>query len=233
MYLSPIIYYHVLCYGDWKILFQEQILKLYASGLLFSCHSCKIYLTNWTDEDYKWVMDQINGLSLCSCHKIPVEDWRREERATLLSMYSDCVNMGGDDYPILYLHTKGLTRGGYNVVTWRYFMEHFNITKWSNAVSQLSKGKDAYGVNLRDDTIEYFGNRYLHYSGNIWWSKSSYIRTLDPSFISVGDNRWHAEFWLGQRGSFETFYNALDSEVDHYHQPFEIGGYLKIIDKVL
>lgn len=228
----PIVYYHVLCYGDWKKLFQEQLLKMYASGLLANSRGIRVFLTRWNEEDREWVLDQLSGVHNVTLVLHSSDVWAMEERATLLYMHREAKHFN-EDVPILYIHTKGLTRGGYNVDTWRMFMEHYNVTLWKQAILAMSKGKLAYGVNLRDDTVEYFGSRFLHYSGNIWWSRSSFVKELDPSFISDTENRWHAEFWIGTKGSFDAFHCALESGVDHYHFPFEVGKYIKTNSEIL
>jgi hypothetical protein len=87
---------------------------------------------------------------------------------------------------------------------WRKFMEFFNLIKKDDCLKILDK-YDTCGVNLTDQP-------YKHYSGNFWWSKSSYICTL-PDFNSINISyRWNAEFWIGMgNGKMYNFYTEPDA----------------------
>jgi hypothetical protein len=90
-----------------------------------------------------------------------------------------------EDAIFLYCHSKGVTaplqylRYGdvirYNSYHyWRAFLNWGVLEKWKDCVDILSKA-DIAGVN-------FFETPAPHFSGNFWWSKSSYLKTLpDPA----------------------------------------------------
>lgn len=225
---APRIYYHALLWGDsWKTLVQHHMMKLYTSNLLQSAESMIIGVSAFNDNDSKWMKDLWSDFTNVSviCHDQSII--AKEERATLLLMKEWCDCHDGDS-PILYFHTKGLTRGGYNVDLWRMFMEYYNIDRWKSAVSILSGEWVTYGVNLRSDTKNLFGNDYHHYSGNFWWTKSSYVKTLSNDFL-LGSNRWEGEFWIGTGEKPHLMYNQMESGLDHYDEEFTVKNYIKPI----
>jgi hypothetical protein len=62
----------------------------------------------------------------------------------------------------------------------------------------------------------------MHYSGNFWWSKASYINKLhllDEKNI----DKPYAEFWLFT--SNPKYYNIYSSGVDHYIFPYPMNKY--------
>ena len=222
---SPRVFYHALLWGEWKLLVQNQMLRLHTSGILDKMSMMTIGVAALNDEDYRWFSDLWRDFTSVNIQRTPHELMPKEERSTLMLLKEWCDN-SKEDTPILYFHTKGLSRPGYNVELWRLYMEYYNIDRWRYAVSTLSNGWDAYGVNLRDDTEELFGGRYLHYSGNFWWARSSYIKGLDRTFLT-GSNRWEGEFWIGTKGSREKMFNAFESDVDHYDEEYKLNMFIK------
>jgi hypothetical protein len=222
---KPIVFYHALLWGDWKLLVQSQMLRLHTSGLLNKMETMVIGVAAFEDDDYNWFRDLWKDFSNVVITRTPHDLMPREERPTLMLLKEWC-DESKEDSPILYFHTKGLTRPGYNVELWRMYMEYYNIDRWRWAVSALNNGWDTYGVNLRQDTEELFGQKYLHYNGNFWWAKSSYIRTLNKDLL-VGANRWEGEFWVGSKGNKDKMFNANESELDHYHNEYKFNKFIK------
>lgn len=228
---KPRIYYHVFCADDWKKMLQEQVLKLYSSGILSESQFLCFSLSGYSKEDADWVKSIAFNIDNARVHLIPRELWDIQERGTLLNMHNECGSHLDGDWPILYMHMKGLTKSSYNSDMWRLLMEHFNITEWKKALKKLENGFLAYGVNLRDDTEEHFHKRYLHYSGNMWWSRAEHVRSLDKNFILDNSDwlkRWNSEFWIGTNGDRDKFYCVHESGVDHYKDPYEIMKYLSL-----
>lgn len=109
---------------------------------------------------------------------------------------------------ILYMHTKGASKSNKCIDDWRKYMLYFNVYKYKDAVEKL-KEYDTYGVDLRN-------NPTLHYSGNFWWGRSEYIRTL-PEFSemkTIISERHKAEFWICYNKG--KHYNAWDCGIDVY-----------------
>lgn len=129
-----------------------------------------------------------------------------------------------EEYNIFYFHLKGLSRLGDNRVTdWRRFMEYWMIDHWRDCVDKLESGYDLVGTNIIEQP-------WLHSSGNFWWSKSSYIKTLDalvspenyswgtPSkltgaVLDGGNFRYDHEAWIGSGNP--TWYEIASTPGKH------------------
>lgn len=119
---------------------------------------------------------------------------------------------------IWYGHTKGITKIGTwceeNVWDWLDYLLYFNFEQWRNATEVLKNKWNTYGVNLRLKPEK-------HYSGNFWWSKSSYIKTLPQE---IGPAYLDSEMWIGRSPEF-CGYNAKESYIDHYRDGYKRGNY--------
>lgn len=145
-----------------------------------------------------------------------------------------------EDLNILYLHTKGVTKPGYQqIVDWTNYLSYFNINEWKDRLKDLEEN-DCSGVNLignPDDINQHpstwgYGKAPLHYSGNFWWSKSSHIKKLPSISNWLPDGnflRWRvmAEMWLCQipEGKYSC---AWQSNINHYHQFYPKDLYEKV-----
>lgn len=218
--MNKIVVYHVCCMNDWKNIFDNQINKLIRSGLL---KEAKLYLTALynTDEDLNYIKDKIKDLGeLTNTSKsfdlfeFPALGFIKKKAKT-------------EDFYVLYLHTKGvsITEKNMNyyhgsrdlkhlkecVTDWKDYMEYFLVDNYQECIKALEEC-DACGVNLRAEPVN-------HFSGNFWWSKSSYINKL-PEMRNINlSNRYSAEFWIGSgNGNLKNFYTNDDA------------GYLKRLD---
>jgi len=98
-----------------------------------------------------------------------------------------------NDYKVLYIHTKGVTRKGKSFDDWRKCMIYWTITRWKECVDKLDE-VDAVGPCYCEDPVP-------HFKGNFWWANASYIRNLPPPReadvpILEGNGRHKAEFWI-------------------------------------
>lgn len=96
-----------------------------------------------------------------------------------------------NDAKVLYCHSKGVTTPGNECISdWRKYMFYFLLSQHQEC-TMLLDSYDTVGVDLVDTPV-------LHYSGNCWWSKSSYINKLvDISAVhSPLSERHKCEFWL-------------------------------------
>lgn len=117
----------------------------------------------------------------------------KEETCTLM-LLKEFAEKSSEDCGILYFHTKGVSHTDLfaNVSCWRRYMEYFVICNWKLCVEYLSTA-DAVGVNF--DLHTWLGPK-PHFSGGMWWAKSSYINKLNHSFL-LTDFRYDREFWIG------------------------------------
>ena len=82
------------------------------------------------------------------------------------------------NYNILYLHTKGVShkKGTIvynNIVSWNNYMLYCLVDNLQKCVNLL-KYYDTVGCNFYKEHPNYS----IHYSGNFWWAKTSYLERL-------------------------------------------------------
>ena len=127
------------------------------------------------------------------------------------------------DSNILYLHTKGISHTNINKIKniedWTNMMLYFLVEKYAECINKLNEGFSTVGCNYIER------NQYTdkkHFSGNFWWSKSTYINKLHVLNENT-DSRVYAEFWLFTENP--CYYNIYSSNVDHYIYPYPMEIY--------
>jgi len=147
------------------------------------------------------------------------------EFVTLDLILNDRQHFSDSDY-VFYFHTKGASKqheGFYNnIVSWRKMMQYFLIEKNKNIFTVLGNTNyNTYGVLLNK-----VGNWKLHYSGNFWWSKASYIKTINLEGVKI--NRTAAEINFIQNGKDWQPYSPYDKQGEnHYSIEFKREEYAK------
>ena len=135
-----------------------------------------------------------------------------------------------------------------NIIKWRNYIEFFLIEKWRTCVNKLNVPSllTQFGTYQTFDTVgtewlPYFAVNELgskeaigklhdfgHYSGNMWWANSSYIKTLDWSFVEntnyffggkIEGRRFLSEAWIGL--GKPVFYNFHNTNRDLYINAIE------------
>jgi hypothetical protein len=143
------------------------------------------------------------------------------EFVTLDLIEKDKQKFGDSDY-ILYIHTKGASKQNLeNVVSWRHLMNYFNIEKYKNIFKIFEKTDyNTYGVLLGT------AGKWKLYSGNFWWAKSSYLKTIKMD--GVRKNRFNAEVDYIQNGIDWKPYSSYNREGEnHYSILFKREEYAK------
>ena len=206
------VYYHVFATGDWREIVSDQVTKISFSGLYDMADSINCFVL----ADDHHTIRKVSSLFADWGEKYKVRatdvDNSSYERFTLLKMQE----MMAPDEKALYLHSKGVTydkndRHALNVYWWRTYLEYFLIKEHATCVKLLDH-YDSVGVNLK----ELAGN---HYSGNFWWVRGDYFKTLPTS---IGDDYLAPEHYLLQNHpNITKAYSLWQSPIDHY-----AGAYL-------
>jgi hypothetical protein len=134
------------------------------------------------------------------------------EWTTLDLIRNDTEKFGDSDY-ILYIHTKGASKqkdNRYeNIISWRHLMNYFNIEKVKNVFKLFEKTEfNTYGVILKGH----------FYSGNFWWAKGSYLKTINLENIKL--NRFAAETNYIQCGKNWKPYSPYNNEMDNDYETY-------------
>jgi hypothetical protein len=225
-----IIYINIATINNFNEVLNTLLDKINESGLYDKCY--RIYLVVNGDLSLLQI-DKKEKYVIWNANK--TTDVVEFPSLHLLWVHSNEID--DEDYKILYLHTKGVTKPDSNEVKdWVEYMSYFNIEKWQDRVNEL-ENYDTTGVNLGgkkedylEDTLTWgYGKSPLHYSGNFWWAKSSYVKNLINPYEWTPDNdylKWRVmcEMWLCQNDG--DFYNAWSSNVNHYTTQYPKVNYI-------
>jgi hypothetical protein len=146
-------------------------------------------------------------------------DLQEYELPTLCKLYEFCINEPNNTNNVLYLHTKNVGKQiNVCIEDQINYMLHFNITKWENCIHSLEE-YNTCGVDLRKEPV-------LHYSGNFWWAKTSYISTLPhPHEFNnlikypnpLNSIRHNQEFWICYKNR-NMHYSLWDCGINVYER---------------
>ena len=130
------------------------------------------------------------------------------EKPTLniMNMFSKC----NEKVKILYLHTKGVTNPkSIKIIDWRNYMMYFLVEKYESCL-ELLDDYNCIGCNYQEKP-------YPHFSGNFWWSKSSYINTLNKI---TSDDRHDCEWWILNKNNDVNKFVLHNTNINHYNQTY-------------
>jgi len=194
------IFIHICTLDGWKAILTDQLNTIKKSGLYNRCHKihfgilgdCNVVKDPIFNDPKFNIIYTDSRIKLYENHTINFIKWM-------------CSNedINEPEAYILYIHTKGVRKAGNSEVTesWRKMMEYFLIDKYKDCIEHLNY-YDTLGnniVNMGDVYVNKNREHCMHYSGNFWWSKKSYINKLD--YLNIFDNfddkiRYSAENWL-------------------------------------
>lgn len=208
------IFYHCYCINDYFSRFQSTYQKICDSGLIESVYKIYVVAVGPYRDLFK---TRANAFQKVVC---VLGDNSGSESDTLRLLWDKSQD---EEFNALYIHSKGVTKSGNpHVQSWIEYMEYFCITRYRECIDSLSS-YDTCGVNLRKDPM-------LHYSGNIWWTKSSYIRKRErydcSKSSSVKDERLYCEFWLLDEISAKAF-SLHQNDLDFYYQSYPHEKYME------
>lgn len=197
--------YFIYCNNSWKNIFDEQIEDIKNSKILDKIHTLFLSVNFFNDDDLSYIENKISNFkNVKIANKYKKNYFEFEALRVVKEICKKYI------CNIFYIHTKGAGLSETNktfyhnstdlnhlsscVKDWRKFMESEILYNADYIIKQLSY-YDACGVNLTKEPKN-------HFSGNFWWSKSSYINKL-PDIDIISNNRWNAEFWIGENaGNF-------------------------------
>lgn len=200
------IFYHVYQYQGWTELVEDQLKILHSSGLYDASTFIHIGVNGnkpfpFLENKYKIVYNESTEL---------------EEAATLEALREFCAD--NNKWAVLYFHTKGITQKTPETTDWRELMEYFCIERWEDCLDKLQE-HETVGCLYMDDCYLGF---YPHYSGNFWWARSEYTKTLNHDYLTTGI-RNNREFWIGTGTG--SMYSFLNTGLNHYAVRFPRESY--------
>jgi hypothetical protein len=202
------LYYHFYIPNEpshWELLLYEQ-LDCIEDSLLH--HQCDVEIcVSSNQENYKKLQKIIKSYSFLQSTWFDTDIEKNKnhyEGTTLLKLYDEC-----DKYDnVGYIHGKGITNLTKYTNKWRKTLEYAILEKYQDNLNALKNNNDVSG-------IFWLKNQY-YFSGNFWWARSSYIKTLPRpvidkwnlfnetnTFISIKHNymlwssNYRYEAWIG------------------------------------
>jgi len=184
------IFYHTFQNEISAFIYQQQINRLFVSGLM-------------KEADYFHI--GVNGnqemFYVPSKAKVVYNQNWKEETETMIALKDFAYE--NPDYKILYFHMKGASKGTLVANSWRLMMEHFVIDRWKECVEYLND-YDCVGANLNPVGVTLWPNGEIthpvegtyNFTGNFWWANAKHIQTLDHKFL-CSDYRIDRELWIG------------------------------------
>lgn len=181
------VYYHIGAIDDdYKVMVEEQVALLIKSELYDAADKIFYSIVGKQDINLPEKFECVYSNEDFTVAELPIINIILKHAQT-------------EDFKCLYFHTKGSAANYLNhlkseEIAWRKYMEYFNIELWKKNVKLLDD-YDTVGVNYRKKNSWHLD----HYSGNFWWSKSKYLKTLDDVNnvkINENRNRYKAEMWV-------------------------------------
>ena len=190
------IFYHLYQTELSGLIYQQQMHRLHASGLMDACDFIHIGV--------------VGEHQLFSRPKKAQVLYNRrltkDEGETVESVYRFCKL--NPNYKVLFFHAKGASRQFVpQLHAWRMFLEYIVIDRWKECIKKL-KTYDAVGAKLRMHPSP-------HFSGNFWWANADYVATLDENFLyTEGEHgKIDRELMIGSGAKFDP-YNIHHVHID-------------------
>ena len=161
--------YFICCIYNYLEIVEEQLSILH-KGLLQKTNKLVIFITKYNDAcvELDTLLNKYNTCNNIILVKSP--DNLYEKFA--INNYKHYINE--DDYYIYYFHTKGLSRTKPSLMSIfssrRKILNYYTLDKYDVNIQLLEK-YDAVGCSAHLYPKK-------HFSGNFWWSKSSYVKKL-------------------------------------------------------
>lgn len=202
------VFYHLACMGNWKEVFEEQMLQFGQNGFR------KVNLSVLgTEENVKTVTKTCDDLNLEVQVVFQATELTYFEKPALLAIEEYAKKNEGY---VLYVHSKGVSNpADQTKVKWRRVMMRELIRNWESCMIQLPY-YDVIGVNWRDMPPT------SHFSGNFWYASTRYLRKLadfrhyydHPLWDSISKKRLSCEFWISSGSEVPRVLSLFCRNVD-------------------
>ena len=213
------IFYHTFQSGMSAFVYQSQIHRLYATGLVDAADYIHIGV-NGSQEMF----------NVPEKAKVVYNTNWKEETETLVALKNFAYE--NPDHKILYFHMKGTSKETLVANSWRLMMEYFVIDRWKECVEYLND-YDCVGQTYKPLGPTLWGDGTMTsneglgcYCGNFWWANASYIQTLDHNYLNT-DYRFDREFWIGTNKNVKakSFMEYTDDDyiADNHPIPLKKG----------
>lgn len=220
-YNKKIAVFYLICQkkDNWiEDFYAPQIEKLVSSGLYENIDFIDIYVS-LGKKPLPFIPDKTRRIEYTSEYN------KNSEDESVVLKYIHEFSKKNYEYNILYFHSSGSTTVDDDIYIkkklYREYMEYCNIDLWKQC-NTLLNFNDTVGVDLANKSWFDGGSVCFdapHYTGNFWWTTSSYFRKLDTDYLDqkVPWTRYLAEFFLcSGRGRHHSIHNAGQNVYQNY-----------------
>jgi hypothetical protein len=174
--MNKVIFWHTYLVNDYKVIVQDQMTKLFTSGLYDECEMIYVGINYHNIDEVDWFKSLLLNYSK---FKVIVHPTNDGEFDTIKLLTNYCKN---NNCYVMYFHTKGVGNKEFDVnsTLWRMSMDYNIIYRFKECVRKLDNGVDAVGCNVRYNTHVGY---HPHFSGNYWWTTSDHIKTLNNEYL--------------------------------------------------
>ena len=204
------IFYHLYQTELSGLIYQQQMHRLHASGLMDACDFIHIGVVGEHE-----LFSRPKKAQVLYNRRLT-----KDEGETVESVYRFCKL--NPNYKVLFFHAKGASRQFVpQLHAWRMFLEYIVIDRWKECIKKL-KTYDAVGAKLRMHPSP-------HFSGNFWWANANYVATLDENFLyTEGEHgKIDRELMIGSGDRFDPCdLHHVHKEMNMYDTIFTEDNYI-------
>lgn len=227
------LFHHVVDVPRSEIIFSEQLDRVINSGILQDQATYHICI-NGNLNNFESHFEKIAKYS--NINIVHVADNFKQWEYPSLNYLKTFIDNSVDCQYVGYIHMKGSSDSSFqNSRDWRRLMEFFIIDKYQKCLYYLENDYNIAGINW------YNGGISWHFSGNFWWARADYIKSLNPlpdptriikgtrspithNFYTPQNFRYDHEAWIGT-GSFKHK-EIFNSRIHHYTDPYPEHFYI-------
>lgn len=226
------VFLHVYPANAWRMILDDTVAALQASPLR-ACgvrflHGLPAAQWPYTGSDAAFYSYHAEGAAASAAAP-------SDELDTLTALHGYC--QAHPQAVVSYIHGKGTRFPAETDFTrfvrqwdWRRLHLYFLVEAPQGCLAALASGAyDTCGVNRRR-TAFFTDQPRPHYTGNFWWARCEYVRTLprptDFAHDATGEEQHYApEMWLGSSGRVRMF-SCFDSGIEHYQHEYSRANYV-------
>lgn len=228
--MKNVIFWHICGINNYTTIAEEQWNIIESSGLIDKVESVYITYLGRDKTGIQWLLDKSTKIVLQKFDK----NLKHYERLCLMSLLEYSKD---NEANILYIHAKGVSRpDNLHVQDWRRMMEFFLIQKHERCL-ELINSYDVLGSLLccygNQEKITNEKHKW-NFSGNFWWSKTSYIKNLPSLYqehltdLSIKHRWWLCETWLLHPHPEVKLLQIYKDELTHFYKTSPNLKYLNI-----
>ena len=192
--MSIVGIYHIGCIGNYKFILKEQLSLLHKNLLYKKIKSLILFLSK---KEFEQEIKKYDPNNKFIFHYYPIE----ERENYTINHFRDYLT--DDIQKVFYFHTKGVSRDNPIFHKRRKILNYYILEHYDLCIELLDK-YDVIGCSL-------YRFPQLHFSGNFWWTTTSYLKTLPKK---INNNYLTPEMFIGYTNLKHPKYGSLSQRTN-------------------